>query len=109
VFITALPQNTAEVERTFSHLNNNKSKPKDCLAVCTLEVGESRHVRATFHDVERSYNMGQFFCSNFATSVLGLWHALWKFTEQNNYNLKSYMNFFIRHSSGSKDPMRRDP
>jgi len=38
VFITALPQSTAEVERTFSHLNNNKNKLRDCLAGCTLEA-----------------------------------------------------------------------
>jgi len=38
VFITALPQSTAEVERTFSRSNNNKNKLRDCLAVCTLEA-----------------------------------------------------------------------
>jgi len=37
VFVTALPQSTAEVERTFSGLNN-KNKLSDCLAVCTLEA-----------------------------------------------------------------------
>jgi len=31
VFITALPQSTAEVGRTFSRLNNNKNKLRDCL------------------------------------------------------------------------------
>jgi len=36
VFITALPQCTTEVERTFSRLNNNKSKLRDYLAGCTL-------------------------------------------------------------------------
>jgi len=38
VFITAFPQSTAAVERTFSRLNNNKNKLMDCLAVCTLEA-----------------------------------------------------------------------
>ena len=38
MFITALPQSTAEVERTFFHLNNNKNKLSDFLAVCTLEA-----------------------------------------------------------------------
>jgi len=31
-------RSTAEVERTFSQLNNNKNKLRDCLAVCTLEA-----------------------------------------------------------------------
>ena len=38
VFITLLPQSTAEVERTFSRLNNNKNKLRDCLVECTLEA-----------------------------------------------------------------------
>jgi len=38
VFITALPQSTAEVERTFFRLNNNKNNLKDCPAVCSLEA-----------------------------------------------------------------------
>jgi len=29
--------------------------------------------------------------------------------EQNTRNLRSYMDYFIRHPSGSKVPMRRDP
>jgi len=36
VFVTALPQSNAEVERTFSCLNNNKNKLRDWLAVCIL-------------------------------------------------------------------------
>jgi len=44
VFVTALPQSIAEIERTFSRLNNNKNKLRGCcLAVCTLEaITESR-------------------------------------------------------------------
>jgi len=38
VFITALPQSTAEVEKTFFRLNNNENKLRDCLVVCTLEA-----------------------------------------------------------------------
>jgi len=38
VFITALPQSTAEVQGTFSCLNQNKNKLRDCLAVRTLEA-----------------------------------------------------------------------
>jgi len=38
VFVTALPHSTAEVERTFSRLNNNKNKLRDCPAVCSLEA-----------------------------------------------------------------------
>ena len=38
VFVAALPQSIAEVERTFTRLNNNKNKLSDCLAVCTLEA-----------------------------------------------------------------------
>jgi len=38
VFITALLESTAEVERTFSRLNNNKNKLSNRLAVCTLEA-----------------------------------------------------------------------
>jgi len=38
VFVIALPQRTAGVERTFSCLNNNKNKLSDCLAACTLEA-----------------------------------------------------------------------
>ena len=41
MFITTLPQSTADVERTFSHLNNNKNKLSDIdhiLTVCTLEA-----------------------------------------------------------------------
>jgi len=38
VFIIALPQSNAEVERTFSRLNNNKNKLKGCLAVCTFTL-----------------------------------------------------------------------
>jgi len=45
VFITALPQSTAEVERTFSCLNYNKNKLRDCLAVCTLEAIKLNLVR----------------------------------------------------------------
>jgi len=37
-FITAFPQSTADVERTFSRLNNNKNKLRDCPAVCSLEA-----------------------------------------------------------------------
>jgi len=37
-FITALAQSTAEVERTFSRLNNNKNKLRSRLVVCTLEA-----------------------------------------------------------------------
>jgi len=36
--ITALPQSTVSVERTFSGLNNNKNKLRDCSAVCCLEA-----------------------------------------------------------------------
>ena len=36
--ITALPQSTAEVERTFSKVNNNKTKLRNSLAVRTLET-----------------------------------------------------------------------
>jgi len=50
-----------------------------------------------------------FFAQIFPVSVLGLWHALWGFTEENTCNLKSYMDYFIRHPSGSRIPMRRDP
>ena len=35
--LTALPQSTAEVERTFSKLNNNKTKLRNKLSVKTLE------------------------------------------------------------------------
>jgi len=40
VFITTFPQSTAEVEITFSRLNNNKNKLSDCpaVSVCTLEA-----------------------------------------------------------------------
>jgi len=40
VFITAisLPQSTAEVERTFSRLNNNKNKLRNRLSLCTFEA-----------------------------------------------------------------------
>ena len=36
--VTALPQSTAEVERTFSKVNNNKTKLQNALAVRTLEA-----------------------------------------------------------------------
>ena len=36
--LTALPQSTAEVERTFSKLNNNKTKLRNKLSVKTLEA-----------------------------------------------------------------------
>jgi hypothetical protein len=36
--ITALPQSTAEVERTFSKVNNNKTRLRNALAVRTLEA-----------------------------------------------------------------------
>ena len=36
--ITALPQSTAEVECTFSKVNNNKTKLQNALAVRTLEA-----------------------------------------------------------------------
>ena len=36
--ITALPQSTAVVERTFSKLNNNKTKLRNALGVCTTEA-----------------------------------------------------------------------
>ena len=35
--VTALPQSTAAVERTFSKININKTKLRNCLAVNTLE------------------------------------------------------------------------
>jgi len=38
VLITALPQSTAEVKRTFSRLNNKKNKLRDCLADSTMEA-----------------------------------------------------------------------
>ena len=38
MFITALPQSNAEVERTLSRLNNNKNKLMDCLTVGTSEA-----------------------------------------------------------------------
>ena len=50
-----------------------------------------------------------FFAQIFPASVLGFWDALWEFTEQNTCNLKSYMDYFIRHSSRPRVPMRRDP
>ena len=40
--ITALPQSTAEVERTFSKLNNNKTKLPNVLGVRTLEAIKRR-------------------------------------------------------------------
>ena len=49
------------------------------------------------------------FAQIFPVSVLGLWHALWEFTEQNTCKPKSYMNYFIRHPSASRIPMHRDP
>ena len=36
--ITALPQSTAAVERTFSKVNNNKTKLRNSLAVNTIEA-----------------------------------------------------------------------
>ena len=36
--ITALPQSTAEVERTFSKVNNNKTRLRNALAVRTVEA-----------------------------------------------------------------------
>ena len=36
--VLSLPQSTAEVERTFSKLNNNKTKLRNSLAVTTLEA-----------------------------------------------------------------------
>jgi len=33
-----LPQSTAEFERNFFHLNNNKNKPSDFVVVCTLQA-----------------------------------------------------------------------
>jgi len=41
VFTPALPQSTAEAERTFSRLDNDKNKLRDCLAVCILEAIKS--------------------------------------------------------------------
>jgi len=38
VFIAELPQSTAGVKRTFSRLNNNKNKLRDCVADSTLEA-----------------------------------------------------------------------
>jgi len=49
-----------------------------------------------------------FFAQIIPVSVLGLWHALWEFTVQNTCNLRSYMDCFIRHPSGSRVPMRRE-
>ena len=41
MFIIALPQSNAEVERTFSRLNNNKNKLKGCLAVSCVHFLEA--------------------------------------------------------------------
>jgi len=59
VFITALPQSTAEVEITLSHLNNNKNKLKYCLAVCTLEtiIKSSENFPGDFEVKTKTYSM----------------------------------------------------
>jgi len=69
---------------------------------------ESRH-RATFYDIEGSYNTVQYFWSNFSSKCrrvvawsVGIYGAI-------TCNLKSYMDYFIRHPSGSRVPMRWDP
>ncbi|CAM1331742.1 Uncharacterised protein r2_g4065 [Pycnogonum litorale] len=48
--VTALPQSTAEVERIFSKVNNNKTKLRNALAVRTLEgiIKSSEVFRANF-------------------------------------------------------------
>ena len=48
--ITALPQNTACVERTFSEINNNKTKLRNKLAISTTEaiVKASEHFPTNF-------------------------------------------------------------
>ena len=60
MFITASPQSTAEVERTFSGLNNNKNKLRDCLAVCTSEaiIKSSENFPGVFEVNQRGKNLG---------------------------------------------------
>lgn len=36
--VTSLPESTAEVERTFSEVNSNKTKLRNCLATGTLKA-----------------------------------------------------------------------
>jgi len=59
VFITALPQSTTEVERTFSRLNNNKNKLRDCLAVCNWEtiIRSSENFLGDFEVKTKTYSM----------------------------------------------------
>ena len=38
MFLSALPQSTAEVEKAFSRWNNNKNKLRDRLVVCSLDL-----------------------------------------------------------------------
>ena len=53
--ITALPQSTGVVERTFSKLNNNKTKLRNALGVCTMEaiVKVSEEFPSNFHSNKR--------------------------------------------------------
>jgi hypothetical protein len=57
--ITALPQSTAEVERTFSKVNNNKTKLQNGLAVRTLEaiIKSSEAYPTNFEVNERLTNL----------------------------------------------------
>eukprot|EP00112_Aurelia_sp_Birch-Aquarium-sp1_P014236 Seg306.6 transcript_id=Seg306.6/GoldUCD/mRNA.D3Y31 product="Zinc finger protein 862" protein_id=Seg306.6/GoldUCD/D3Y31 len=57
--VTALPQSTAAVERTFSKINNNKTKLRNGLAVTTIEaiVKVSERFKKNFEVDERLVNL----------------------------------------------------